>query len=408
MPAITTTKLLPCQTDAINKLQQFKVGALFMRPGTGKSRPAIELVRSVLGVDYILWLAPYRSVYPDIEGSGIVSEVEKWGGFACETDFIGIESLSNSDRIYLETLEKLQAVSNPFIVVDESLKIKNWEAQRTRRIIELGKHCQYKLILNGTPVSRNLLDVWAQMEFLSPKILNMGIAEFKNTFCEWTRITKRFGSCKSYTKEFITKYHNIDYLYSLIHHYIYEADLELSIHQQHYDVEYSIEKEIKEEYQQLKEEYLDNEKLQYMNNNIFLELTQKMQHLYCTTNEKFDVVKKLFQSINEAETIIACKYIKSQEECRKAFSKATVLSLQKEAMSLNLQHCRNLVFWDKTWDWALMDQMMHRIWRTGQTEDCRFYHLNGDVGLEKLIKQNNDKKESMLKYFKVKTLKREL
>ena len=52
-----------------------------------------------------------------------------------------------------------------------------------------------------------------------------------------------------------------------------------------------------------------------------------------------------------------------------------------------------------------MDQMMHRIWRTGQTKDCRFYHLNGDVGLEKLIKQNNEKKEGMLKYFKIKTLK---
>lgn len=397
-------ELLTHQHSAIDKLRQFKVGALFMRPGTGKSRPAIELIRSIPDVDYILWMAPYNSVHTTIEGSGIVSEVQKWGGLE-NVDFLGIESLSNSDRIYLETLKKIQTASKPFIVVDESLKIKNWEAQRTKRIIELGKHCEYKLILNGTPVSRNLLDVWAQMEFLSPKILNMGTAEFKNTFCEWTKITKRFGSYKQYTKEFITKYHNIDYLYSLIQHYVFEADLELSIHQQHHDCDYSIDKEIKEEYQRLKEEYLDNEKLQYMNNNIFLELTQKMQHLYCTTDEKFDVAKKLFQSINESETIIACKYIRSQEECRKAFPKATVLSLQKEAMSLNLQHCNNLIFWDKTWDWALMDQMMHRIWRTGQTKDCRFYHLNGDVGLEKLIKQNNEKKEGMLKYFKIKTLK---
>lgn len=408
MQAITTFDLLPQQTGAIDKLHRFKVGALFMRPGTGKSCPAMELVRSVPDVDYVLWLAPFNSIYPKLAGTGIISEVNKWGGFACETDFIGIESISNSDRIYIELYTKLQQAKCPFIVVDESLKIKNWEAKRTKRIIELGKHSQYKLILNGTPVSRNLLDVWAQMEFLSPKILNMGIAEFKNTFCEWTKITKRFGSYKVYTKEFINQYHNIDYLYSLIHHYIYEADLELTIHQQHHDVDYSIDKEIKGEYYRLKEEYLDNEKLQYMNNNIFLELTQKMQHLYCCTSEKFDMVKKLFQSVDETKTIIACKYIRSQEECRKSFPKATVLSLQKEAMSLNLQHCNNLIFWDKTWDWALLDQMMHRIWRTKQTKDCRFYHLNGDVGLEKLIKQNNDKKEGMLKYFKIKTLKKVL
>ncbi len=398
------SELLLHQHSAIDKLRQFKVGALFMRPGTGKSLPAIELIRSIPDVDYTLWLAPYCAVHTTIKGSGIISEVQKWGGLN-NVEFLGIESLSNSSRIYLETLSKLQAASNPFIVVDESLKIKNWDAQRTKRIIELGKFCQYKLILNGTPVSRNLLDVWAQMEFLSPKILNMGAAEFKNTFCEWTKITKRFSAYKVYAKEFITKYHNIDFLYSLIRHYVFEADLELSIHQQHHDLDYCIDKEIKGEYYRLKEEYLDNDKLLYMNNNIFLELTQKMQHLYCCTDEKFDLVKKLFQSINQSETIIACKYIRSQEQCRKAFPKSTVLSLQKEAMSLNLQHCNNLIFWDKTWDWALLDQMMHRIWRTGQTKDCRFYHLNGDVGLEKLIKQNNDKKEGMLKYFKIKTLK---
>jgi SNF2 family DNA or RNA helicase len=398
------SELLTQQLSAINKLRQFKVGALFMRPGTGKSRPAIELIREIQGVDYVLWLAPYNSVHRD-DGSGIRTEVARWGGFDCPVEFIGIESLSNSDRIYLEAINKLEAATNPFIVVDESLKIKNWEAVRTKRIIELGKRCQYKLILNGTPVSRNLLDVWSQMEFLSPMILNMGIAEFKNTFCEWTRITKRFGGYKTYTKEFITKYHNIDHLYSLIRHYVFEADLELSIHQQHHDIDYQVEPDIKEEYHRMKEKYLDDEKLQYLNNNIFLEMTQKMQHLYCCTEEKFTMTRKLFRSINEAETIIACKYVLSREECQKAFPKATVLSLQKEAMSLNLQHCNNLVFWDKTWDWALLDQMMHRIWRTGQQKDCRFYHLNGDVGLERLIKDNNDKKEGMLKYFKIKTLK---
>jgi SNF2 family DNA or RNA helicase len=397
-------ELLTQQLSAIDKLRRFKVGALFMRPGTGKSLSAIELVRAVEDVDYILWLAPYRSVNPPVEGSGIKSEVAKWGGFNCTTDFYGIESISASDRIYLEIHNKLSKARNPFIIVDESLKIKNWEAKRTKRIIELGKLCQYKLILNGTPVSRNILDVWAQMEFLSPNILTMDMAEFKNTFCEWTKITKRFGNYRTYTKEFINKYHNIDHLYSLIHHYVFEADLELTIHQQHIDVSYEIDEDILEEYKRLKEKYLDNEKLQFLNNNIFLEMTQKMQHLYCCTSEKFEAAKRLFKSIPQEETIIFCKYIASRKECEKAFPKATVLSLQKESLSLNLQHCNNLIFWDKTWDWALIDQAMHRIWRTGQNKDCRFYHFHGDVGLEKLIRENNDKKEDMLKYFKTKTV----
>lgn len=42
-----------------------------------------------------------------------------------------------------------------FIVCDESLKIKNWDAKRTKRIVQLGSYTEYKLILNGTPLSRN-------------------------------------------------------------------------------------------------------------------------------------------------------------------------------------------------------------------------------------------------------------
>lgn len=399
--------LLDNQASAIAKLRQLKVGALFMRPGTGKTRTVMELVRSVPDVDLVLWLAPYSSVHPKRAGTGIVDEVRKWGGLP-NAEFLGIESLSNSARIHLRTMAMLQAASNPFIVVDESLKIKNSKAIRTTRVMELGKQCQYRLILNGTPVSRNLMDVWAQMEFLSPRILNMGTAEFLNTFCEWTKITAHFGGTRVFTKQYVTKYHNIDYLYSLIQDYVFEADLELSIHQQHHDMDYSIDAETKQAYSYLKETYLDNEKLQFMNQNIFLELTQKMQHLYCCTASKFEVVRKLFATIEEGSTIIACKFVQSREQCSRAFPKATVLSLQSEAMSLNMQHCNNLIFWDKTWDWAQMDQMMHRIWRTGQTRDCRFYHLNGDVGLEKMIRRNNDKKEDMLKYLKIKTLKETL
>lgn len=397
-------KLLHHQDKAISKLRQYKVGALFMDQGTGKTRTAIELVRSVPGIDYVLHLAPFRSVNPKVSGTGIQTEVQKWGGYGAETDFIGIESLSASGRIFLELYTKLQTKEKPFVIIDESIKIKNWGAKRTNRIIELGKLCEYRLILNGIPLSRNLLDIWAQMEFLSPKILNMGKAEFKNTFCEWTKVTRLIGN-KRFSKEFITKYHNVDYLYNLIGHYVYECDLEVSVHEHHFDYPYSIDQELKFEYYRLKETYLDDEVLLAMNNNIFLELTQKMQHLYCCSLEKFAIVNDLFKSWDPAETIIFCLYKRSQEECRKAFPKATVLSLQSDSTSLNLQHCCNTIFWDKTWDFALIDGAIHRTLRNGQSRNCRFAHLNGDVNLERLMADNNKRKKDLLKYFKEKALK---
>lgn len=393
--------LLADQLTAIEKLRRFKVGALFMEAGTGKTRISVNLVNDTPEVDHVLWIGPYQTIH---RPEGIQTEVAKWGGFRCNNvTFCGIESLQSSDRIYLELLRKLQLAYNPFVIVDESLKIKNADAIRTKRLLEFGNIAKYKLILNGTPLSKNLLDLWSQMEFLSPKILNMQMAEFKNTFCYYTKVTKMFGGRRGYTKEFITGYENIDYLYSLIRHYVYECDLSLQIKQYYNTLNYNIDESSLEEYSRLKTKYLDNEMLQWKNNNIFLEMTQKMQHVYSCTEGKFDAVNELFKEIDPERTMIFCKFIDSQEACKKRFPKATVLSYQKEGMGLNLQHLCNTIYFDKIWDYALRVHSTRRSFRTGQEMDCRYWDLTGNVGLEKLIDNNIDKKTDMAEYFKGKT-----
>lgn len=402
--------LLKKQQSAITKLQHYKVGALFMEPGTGKTRTAYELIKSVPGIDYVLYLAPYQTINRENYEETVCAEIDRCGGFDMEHDFIGIESLSNSNRIFLEIYSKLEKASNPFIVCDESLKIKNWTAKRTKRIVELGLLAQFKLILNGTPISRNLLDMWAQMEFLSPRILNMGIAEYKNTFCEYTRVTKRIGNRK-YTREFITKYHNVDYLYARIKHYVYEADLELNVKKQYIALDYSVDEETREQYEFLKSKYLDNENLQFIRQNIFLELTQKMQHLYCDTEEKFGLLRELVRN-NPAEKIcVFTKFIRSREKIKERFPGVTVLSYGKETFGLNLQDYNRTVFWDKTWDYAKRLQAERRTYRTGQEEDCLYYDFTGDVGLESMIDRNVNNKFDLAEYLKkvsVKQLKEQL
>ena len=391
--------LLSNQVEAISKLQKFKIGALFMDPGTGKTRAAYELVNSVPGIDYILYLAPYQLINRENYNETVVAEIEKCGGFIVPHDFIGIESLSNSNRIFLEVYSKLEKAKNPFIICDESLKIKNWTAKRTRRIVELGLLAQYKLILNGTPISRNLLDLWSQMEFLSPRILNMGIAEYKNTFCEYTRITKTIGN-KRYAREFITKYHNVDYLYSRIQHYIYEAELELDVKKQYIPIEYKVDAETKAEYNFLKTKYLDNEDLKFIRQNIFLELTQKMQHLYCTTEEKFDMLNEIIKNNRSEKICVFTKFIRSREEIARKFPNTTVLSYGKESVGLNLQDYNRTCFWDKTWDYAQRLHAERRTYRTGQDEDCIYYDFTGDVGLENMMDRNVSAKFDLSEYLK--------
>lgn len=395
--------LLDNQRSAITKLQHYKVGALFMEPGTGKTRAAYELVRSVPEVDYVLYLAPFQAINSPNYAESVPAEVERCGGFAMPYDFIGFESLSSSDRIYLEVLRKIEKASKPFIIADESLKIKNIEAKRTQRIIDLGQDVEYKLILNGTPVSRNLLDLWPQMHFLSPKILNMGFSEYKNTFVEYTVMTKRIGYRKL-TREWINKYHNIDYLYSLIGPFVFDAKLNIDAKIQYIDIPFNLTSEEKERHQFIKEKYLDNERMELRNNNIFLEITQKLQHNYSLSPEKFEAVDYILQKNDRKKVLLCAKYIDTQEELKIRYPDVRILSWQKNSFALNLQAYNAIVKFDKHWDYALHEQLKHRVYRTGQTDDCKIYDLTGDVGLDKMMNDNAEKKGTLLDAFMKKSV----
>lgn len=393
--------LLPQQNQALTKQLPNKVGALFMKMGTGKTRVAVELVNAVPDLDLVVWVGPLRSIEPlDKTLPSIKEEIAKWGGFnAKEVIYVGVESIGQSDKTYLKLFNKIRhTVDNTFLVVDESIKIKNHTAKRTQRLLELSKWCEFKLILNGEPITKDLLDLWPQLNFLDPRILNMSLPEFQNTFCKYTTVTKRFGGYKTYEKSFITGYENIDYLYSLIGEYVFECDLELSISKIFEDQNYSLSSEEMETYQYFKEKYLDDEKLQMMNNNIFLEMTQKMQHGYCCSEEKLEKVSSWI--VDESKTIIFTKYIASAEECRKRFPKAKVLNYKTGSMSLNLQEYPYTVYFDQTFDWGDVIQSQHRNYRTGAEQDVKYLRLIGNVGLEKLILENNKKKLGISEYLK--------
>lgn len=384
--------LLSDQNKAKDHLLKWKVGALFMEAGTGKTRVALEIVNSS-PCDAVIWVGPLRTI------QNTKDEIAKWGGFTIPSRYYGIESISGSERIYLDMIDTVKSYKNPFVVVDESLKIKNAEAKRTKRMLNIGGMVEYKLILNGTPMSRNLMDMWAQMQFLSPLILCMTHNEFKDTFCEYKRVTKKKGY-KRFSKEFITGFANVDYLYSLISEYVYQCDLQLNITQNYKNIYYYLSREEMEEYQQIKEDFLSYEMMDIWNNNIFMGMTQKLQHSYCCSPEKVNALRELFKIVPEEKSIIFCKYIDSRELCEREFSKAKVLSYQKESFGLNLQEYNNTIYFDKVWDYALRTQSTRRTYRTGQEYDCYYYDMTGNVGLESLIDRNINNKVSMTEYFK--------
>jgi hypothetical protein len=375
-------KLNKNQILSNKKLSKFKVGALFMYMGTGKTLAAYNLVKST-NVDAVLWITPFATK------TSLLAEINKCGGLD-NLHIVGVETLQNSDKTYLQLVE-LVSTQNVFMIVDESLKIKNFEAKRTKRVLRLGNKCEYKLILNGTPISRNILDLWSQFEFLSPKILNCNFTEFKYRFCEIVKISK---------KRYITDFHNIDYLYSQIGKYVYECSLELDINKTHKVLNYYLSDSETEKYGEIKSRMLSFGNMQDVNNNIFLQLTQKLQHSYCLASDKLFVLKKLLATLDTSKVLIYTKYIDSYDKLKELYPHITVLTYGKHSYGLNLQAYNTTIYFDKTFDYAQILQSEFRTYRIGQKEDCAYYYLTGANPLDELIDRNIDRKTNLSEYLK--------
>lgn len=391
------TRLLNDQIEVKQKLSKMKVGAFFMEAGTGKTRPVVEMIQEIKP-DYVLYLAPCQCIRADNFKESTGHEIEKWGGFECDWDLVGIETISSSDRTYLQLHNRLSKAGHAVVVVDESLKIKNIDAKRTQRIIELGKLAEYRFILNGTPLSRNLLDLKAQMDFLSPTILGMGMAEFKNNFCEYKKLTiRKPGTYRERTREWIVAYHNMDYLHALVEPYVFQANLRLDVGLDFIDMEYELTDQEKAEHKRIMEEVLSDEWLM-AKPNFFLMLTQKLQHNYSMSPDKLDMLGAVLK--NNPGALVVAKYISTQRELQELFPEARILSWQKHGHGLNLQDYNEMVLFEQHWDYGLFDQIIKRIYRTGQRKRCIVRRFIGRVGLERMMYDNVDRKADFLAEFK--------
>ncbi len=75
--------------------------------------------------------------------------------------------ISNFESLNMADLYKLLVQWQPeIIVIDESQRIKNPKAKRTKLAIALGDMAKHRYILSGTPILNDAMDVFAQYRFL--------------------------------------------------------------------------------------------------------------------------------------------------------------------------------------------------------------------------------------------------
>lgn len=377
---------------ALEKFKRLKVGALFMEQGTGKTRVAVELVHST-DAEFVLFLCPFSTK------SNLLREIKKWE-LRLPFEIIAYESISASDRIYMELLERIR-YKKLFIVADESIFIKNEEAKRFTRIMTIAKLSEYRLILNGTPITKSEWDLYNQMEFLSPKIIGMGRNEFLNAFFTKVQYKKKFERPKEFYK---LSQVNSGYLKKLIEPYIFRVSFqfEKNIHTEFRGIPTS--SETLEALGRLKKKVLD----QIANDEPFLDSLTLMQYVLFTDSERCERIA----SELSGQIIVYCSYL---EEIRQLAEKCDCYTITGETKAceryeiieefkngnkpllmtygvgsygLNLQFCNRIAFSSLTFDYAKVEQAQARIKRIGQEKDVTYTYFTSEQGIYSLVEKN--------------------
>lgn len=216
--------------------------ALFDEMGAGKSKQVIDAACTLAEqgkIDTVVVVAPasVRCVWLDRE----IGEIKKhsWAKnhvyeLHQKTRLMWYDTITKDDPIKWLTwivtnyeflrgkkhLEELTVSlsSKALLVLDESSYIKNRTAAQTKAVLKLRQHCARCVLLNGTPVTNSPLDLWSQMQVLSPDILEnrfKNFYHFRSEFCEMQ--TMRFGM-RSFPQ--VKAYRRLDKLAKIVAPYV--------------------------------------------------------------------------------------------------------------------------------------------------------------------------------------------
>ena len=446
---ILKTRLYEYQSKAVNKLSKLKVGALYMEQGTGKTRTALEIIKNKIDkgkAEVILWLCPC-SVKNNLK-----EDIEKHtGDLPTENNIIirGIESLSSSDRLYLQLLELVKKYK-VYLIVDESNLVKNKLAIRTERIISIASFCKYKMILNGTPISKNEADLFSQWYILDWRILGYkSFYSFAANHLEYKKV--RLPSGREITTDQIIRVLNVDYLTEKIAPYMYQIkkdEVLKELKPKQYHMRYFCLDDLQEEeYYETKELFLFNV-VDWRSETIF-KLFSALQHITSgkrvlsapekrmrtekmytwENNPRIQCLKRVIEEIGNDKCIIFAKYQdeikdikflldsmnktfveftgeirpKQRQQNRIEFKNDVQFMLANKqcgAYGLNLQFCHNIIFYSNDFDLATRLQAEDRVHRIGQEKTVHIYDICCKYTIDVFIANCLQNKSNLLDSFK--------
>ena len=213
------TKPYAHQMEALKQAYDKEYYAFFMEMGTGKSKVLIDEIGKYYlegKIDTALIIAP-KGVYRNWERGEIPTHlpdeiphtVAAWKAPSEMTKddkkklkeiiypnktlrilLMNVEALSGS--VGIKYVTQFLHKNRTLLAIDESTTIKTPTASRTKNAIKISKLAKVRRIITGSPVTKNPLDVYAQLEFLSPNITRQNYWAFNSRYAVMVR--RNFGT----------------------------------------------------------------------------------------------------------------------------------------------------------------------------------------------------------------------
>lgn len=442
------------QADAVEKLAPIRVGALFMEMGTGKSRTAIELaIRRQGRLDRVVWFCPV-SLKETVAGeilkhtdtdAGQIHVFDHKSGRGRLPDVFwyvaGIESMSASARVILAVNEMMD--DRTMVILDESSYIKGHRSARTRHITHVGEKARYRVILTGTPISQGVVDLFAQMRFLSPKIL--GYRSFYSFAFNHLEYSEKYPGM-------IVRAHNTEHIAERIKPYVYQVTKDecLDLPEKTYTtMRFSLTAEQADAYAEAKEEILSDEAFEEFDSIVIFRLFTALQQIACgfwrrrdpeTGDQhmiefghyRLDCLMEAVEEIPVDEKIIiwakfekdilgidlALRRVYGQDASEIFYGKMSerersraVKNFRKAARffvatpscgghGLTLNEARYVIFYSNGFKYAERIQAEDRCHRIGQTRSVHYIDIVARCGIDERIEKALSKKGDVVDEFK--------
>ena len=400
------SRLYPHQVAALNLLKVLGRLALFLEMGLGKTIIFLKAIENDFKGKSLI-------VAPLITLKSIKKKAEEWtslkaGIYPEKGDLI----ITNYEKLLVR--QEFFREKWDWIVLDESQKIKTPSAKRTLAALRLqGKK---KIISTGTPLLKNVMDLYSQFSFLGRDILG---------FTSFSQFKKYYGIWGGYGGFQLVGQKNVDDLLERIKFLTFHLRKEdcLYLPEKVFEiVNFDLSREQKKAYREIKNyipTLLKGEKinvtnilaqylrLQQITSGIFFEKNPKLEALleilsdfhkqgiiWARFREDVFSIKK---NLKSSEMIYGDVSQKKRDEILENFKKGNfqflVLQVQTASLGIDLEFVDFMVFFSNTFSYGDRVQAESRCHRIGQKNSVTIVDLLANNTIDETILRCLQKKK---------------